>query len=447
MRSNSCPTEPDRCERGPDAVAYALDALTDAERLAFERHADGCSACLETAQASRAAAQRVRDALAKEPTRDLLPGILDRLPAWAQESAVADTTHAFLFRSRFALRAAALVLALLAGAVLTVRRPASRQKDHHAFAKAEPAAAVMEALRWLASVQGEDGAWHPESWGGRAEFETGLTGLAALTFLRHGDGRHALAAKATPRAAAFLLASQESDGGFGPTSSGRMYNHGIVSVALLEAYRRGLAPEAEPSLKSALNYLVAQQHDGGGWGYSAHPASRPNTSVSVWPLEALALGVGQGWTEYGAALEQGLHWLGSLANEQGQFGYWQTDDTADHAALTAMGAYCLFKTAGVSSAIPADRTKLRLALTRVADESAEGRLDYYRSYFVASAVRAGADPQNQPPLARLRDRLFQERSLDATHAGSWNPSDRWSGVGGRLYATSMAALALDAESR
>jgi len=42
----------------------------------------------------------------------------------------------------------------------------------------------------------------------------------------------------------------------------------------------------------------------------------------------------------------------------------------------------------------------------------------------------------------LQANLSRERNRSVALGGSWNPSDQWGPVGGRIYATAMATLAL-----
>ncbi len=76
--------------------------------------------------------------------------------------------------------------------------------------------------------------------------------------------------------------------------------------------------------------------------------------------------------------------------------------------------------------------------------------DYYRSYFLTHAFRvaeAGGGPEapsRAEPLARV---LVKKQLAAGPDSGSWSPSDRWGLTGGRVYATAMAALSLEADRR
>ncbi len=432
------------CPWEAEAAAYVDQALTGAETSAFEQHLQECEHCRHCVESFEQVADELRAFAPQAPCRDLIPGILQRIPdaAWSRADTVADERAWGWFPARL-WQAAAVFLALLAGVGLWgVSRP-PHATEPVAAARTE---AVQDALRWLASVQEPNGAWDPQPWNGRPVYEVGLTGMALLTFLRHEEAEPAFAEHAIERGVTYLLGRQQPDGGLGPAATGRMYNHGMAAVALLEAYRQGRAPNAEDALRRALAFIREQQHEAGGWGYHPHPMSRPNTSVSVWQMEALALGMGLDPNAVAPGLKRGLHWLETMANEQGQFGYQEPGGPGAHAALSAMGAYGLFQAAGQDSKDSArQRAMAQRALNRVADqaESEADELDYYQSYFVASALKASSESGHRQLLARLRSRLQAERNIQKAYAGTWDPTDRWGAVGGRLYATTMAALTLE----
>jgi len=150
--------------------------------------------------------------------------------------------------------------------------------------------AVLNALRWLKSVQEEDGAWSLASGGGPVgKHSTGatpaMTGLALLAYLAHGETPNSEEFGPTvEKGLRWLQRAQESDGRF----SGRDnhdYSHPIATFALCEAYGMTknplLAPVAEPAPQSPQS--GAQQPDN-----EAH-APCPNCSN---PLDLSTLSVG-----------------------------------------------------------------------------------------------------------------------------------------------------------
>ncbi|GAH78662.1 unnamed protein product, partial [marine sediment metagenome] len=91
-------------------------------------------------------------------------------------------------------------------------------------------------------------------------------------------------------------------------------------------------------------------------------------------------------------------------------------------------------------------------LSRAAAESVD-EPDYYEWYFLAHALRAAQGTRVRETAefsrmaAELRTALLERQVKTGPHSGSWEPSDRWGRAGGRVYATAMAALSLQADAR
>ena len=92
------------------AAVYALDALDDIERAAYERHLAACSACSEEVAAHREVVGFVADATEVAPPAHLRDQILDAVEREPRRSVPTRS------RSRFDMR----VVAAAAAAVWTV---------------------------------------------------------------------------------------------------------------------------------------------------------------------------------------------------------------------------------------------------------------------------------------------------------------------------------------
>ena len=101
---------------------------------------------------------------------------------------------------------------------------------------AEHDAAIERGLAFLARQQAKDG-----SWGGGGP-KLAMTGLSLMAFLAGGHtpdvGRHGGVVR---DAVDFLVRQQPEDGYYGKLDGSRMYGHGIVTLALAEAY--GVEPD------------------------------------------------------------------------------------------------------------------------------------------------------------------------------------------------------------
>jgi hypothetical protein len=132
-----------------------------------------------------------------------------------------------------------------------------------------------------------------------------------------------------------------------------------------------------------------------------------------------------------------------MVDEQGAFGYQAARDgrTEDH-TLTAMGARCLFVADSQLAYPGSSNARIRGALRHMAVDFGQGQ-DFYRSYFLASALNAGSTEEYGELLANLQNLIILERRPASENTGSWDPVGRWSNIGGRLYTTTMATLSLE----
>jgi len=424
------------CPEEASLVAWVLGELSGEELAAVEAHVAGCVACRERASRVRRLLDRMR-ALEPEPlARDLADEVLARLPATRGVR-------------RPVARALALAAAFLAAVAIgwiclrSARSPAPTTTG---------AREVAFALDWLARAQEDDGSWDPARWGGQAEYRVGLTGLALLAFTgaheTPTEGRHP---ETVRRAVRYLLSQQNTNGRFGPFFSSAPYNHGIATLALLETYGLTADGELRMPLGRALHFILARQDRRGGWGYLG-PQVESNTSVTAWQLQALLLARRLGCPASEDSLEKGLSWVESVLDRKGQAGYRRAGDFPYGAeSLTAMAAFCLL--AGPSEAARGDEEeRLVEALVRLASRSADG-IDYYRHYFLTQALCAARrhghtdDARLAGLIAELQEDLLARQLTDGPNAGSWDPTDRWGSAGGRMYATTLACLSLQADRR
>jgi anti-sigma factor RsiW len=101
--------------------AYALDAITDLERVGFERHLDGCAHCRDEVQGFRETATRLADASSDQPPA----GLRARILADAAGVRPLPPLESPARRRRIPTlaAAAALIVAVGAGLTATVWRP------------------------------------------------------------------------------------------------------------------------------------------------------------------------------------------------------------------------------------------------------------------------------------------------------------------------------------
>jgi len=435
------------CPEQEDIVAILRGELDTREENLLKEHFKTCPSCRALADSFNLTIKELQ-ANKAFPGRsaDLAGRILSRLPpdAWDLEGPAIWRVNGFFLRAA----ACFAILCVSSAGILALMQSQVRDAAPSGFMTQntkDKSSALKNTMQWLASVQELSGRWDASSLGGKKEYDMALNGLALLTFTRNPDARtvnHPIIA----RSMKYLTSRQKDSGLFGEEVEGMMYNHGIVTVALLETYMQRKDPALKSCLDKALAFIKKQQFAAGGWGYSNRPEDTPNTSVSVWQLQALLLSARLGWKDQENSLRKGLLWLNSMIDDKGQFGYDSPKNSPEgKITLTAMGALCMFMAPEAEAPYKKEiLIKLRQALASPGEENNLG--DFYRSYFRAAAFNAARTDENNRMLADLQHSLLSVQNNSGKHAGSWSPNDRWGSVGGRIYSTSVAALTLEMDS-
>lgn len=441
------------CPPREDIVALIRGELGEADAAVVKAHLEKCSSCKAEAESFTRVVAAIQANVPTAVTCDVTDRVMR---AVGQQDAELNTIReagrpSILVPFPIFLRVAALfIIVVLVG--LTIRQWTENSKKEMPAAVAAKTGespdqrntAVQQALDWLASSQKPSGAWDPVKWGGKKEYEVSLTSMSLLAFLRNdGKSTGKKHDEILSRAIANLLNQQTSSGRIGPECEGMLYNHGIATVALLEYYGKNKDEKVRSALDSALRFTAGQQMNSGGWGYRNDDPRGPNTSISVWQIQGLMLAEKAGWKKSAANLRRGLGWLKGMADESGGFGYQKPSDSLkDNKTLTAMGAYCLMTASLDIPELGALSPQIRSMLERTARQRDDTE-DFYRLYFVASALKAGNNDNYRKILSSLQDSLAVRRIKAGSHAGTWAPVDRWGSVGGRLYSTVMATLSLE----
>lgn len=425
------------CAHAARSAAYLNDELDVGERAAFEAHLAECATCRCEVEAMRRTLAILRTLPPLEASRDLAPVILasvrTRRPrgTWWLPPGVRAL-------------AAAAGLALLLGGWwwMCVCRTKSV-----ALPPSEPPTAALDqgnrAVKWLCRVQEANGSWDTARWGGDKRFEVALTGLSLLAILQDSAAKtETELRRAVDRAVSYLLSQQTVEGGFGEDFDASPYNDGIATLALVHADRVLRDDALHLAADRAVKAVCARQNPDGGWGYRNETARASNLSITLWQVEALRLAAVSAWPEAGPNTLRSLRWVASVADDDGSFGYRQKRDFPEGArTLTAMGAMSVLDEAAEGLLSPARRRAIHAQIERLAAAPANG-IDYYQWYFLSVALKKMGEGAPRQQLSALRDQLIALQVRRGPDAGSWNADDRWSPVGGRVYSTAMASLAL-----
>lgn len=322
-------------------------------------------------------------------------------------------------------------------------------------------AAVAKALRWLSLHQLPNGAWtfnHVvvcRGIGGcdgtcdrsRAAAVNGATAMGVLPFLgagqTHLEGVHRdnvraalgfLIANGKPKRLGGLLCLDYSESG------GNMYSHGLVAIALCEAYAMTQDPMLLAPAQQALNYITyAQDPRTGGWRYA--PRQAGDTSVTGWQVMAMKSG-SMGHLIVPPPSVMGVNKFLDLVSTNNGSSYRYTIESAGgHSPCQPIGLLCRMYM-GWDKTHPAVTAGVKQMAERGVVKN-----DIYYNYYAAQVLRHYGGPQWDQFNNELRDWLVSEQ-VDTGHAeGSWHwpnsAAHRGPLEGGRLCSTSFATMILE----
>ena len=192
--------------------------------------------------------------------------------------------------------------------------------------------AVNRALQWLKKNQNSDGSWSVGNKGPSAKkMETGVSGLALLAFLAHGETPQSDEYGSTvEKTIRFLISRQQDDGRFfekpdviNQSYKAGTYSQAIATYALSEAYGLTKIPMLREPLEKSLRFIIKQQQEKGAWYYAYSPV-KWNMSVSAWHVQALKAAYIGGIRVEGQkeALDKAIKWIKSMHNSESGFFYY-----------------------------------------------------------------------------------------------------------------------------
>ncbi|MBI4576267.1 MAG: HEAT repeat domain-containing protein, partial [Planctomycetes bacterium] len=322
--------------------------------------------------------------------------------------------------------------------------------------------AVQAALAWLARHQAGEGGFEAAGfqrrcaeegacWGkGQAQHDTGVTGLALLAFLGAGHtDRQGSHAEVVRRALDRALELQRPDGCYDPAEPGDLYNHGITTLAVSEAYAMTREGRHAASARRALAYTASAQQRGGGWDYTAAPTDRNDLSVTGWQVMALKSAHLAGLKVPEEVLLGARRFLDSATRSTGA-GVYADRGVGEGREGVGMVAVSLLSRLYLGRG-PEGATSRRQVSTLLRNLPDWGRMErgegfqtlYYWYYGTLALFHVGGEPWERWNDA-TRGLLVARQRQGGEADGSWDPSGQWIGrVGGRVYATALNAMTLE----
>ena len=329
-----------------------------------------------------------------------------------------------------------VVLALLVGlAPATVHAQGNDALDEAMLDPAEMArieASVDKAIEYLLRTQRADGTW-PSGVGDR---NNGINALALLAIMGRGHtpGRGPLR-PAVERALGFILATQDDAGLYrSPNRShGPMYEHGLATLAVIEAMGYMPRPELRHSAQKAVDLMVRSQNKQGGWRYQPQP-NDADISVTVMQIVALHAARGARLNVPEKTIERALKYVRSLAVPDGGFGYMSPSNAgparsaAGILSMQLLGAY--------------DDPAVEKGLDYLARTGFRTNIEhfYYMAYYAMQAHFQAGGERWQSWHPQVRKLLLESQNPDGSFPsfgeGKYNGD-------ARVYSTALGAMCLE----
>jgi hypothetical protein len=338
---------------------------------------------------------------------------------------------------------------------------------------AETERAVELGLEYLARHQFPDGHWsidrfpaggdgYENAAPGQMMADTAGTGLALLAFLGAGYTHREEKYQGVVRNGIdWLVANQQADGHLytertDQTSYGRIYGHGIATIALCEAYGMTKDPALRAPVEKAVQFILQAQHPArGGWRYQ--PRAESDTSVSGWQLMALRSAQMAGLKVPDENLLKVGRWL-DLAQAAGGSRYRYNPYASDtpeqrqgrqpNRTMTAEGLlmrmYLGWQRNNAALVEGADFLETNLPEN---GERGQWLRDAYYWYYGTQVMFHMQGNYWAAWNSRLHPLLEQSQMQTGPLAGSWDPNqpvpDRWAHAAGRHYVTCLNLLMLE----
>jgi hypothetical protein len=322
--------------------------------------------------------------------------------------------------------------------------------------------ALVQATAWIADAQAPDGLW---SDGATGRNDVGITGLALLALMRASpDGIGGVHAGVVRGGARSLMEQQDPGNGLLGDRIGHtyLYGHAIATLALCELLARSGDESLRDPAQRAVELVLRARNPYAAWRYDYPPTGDNDTSVTSWMAQALVVAEAAGIEVDPSAYAGTLSWVHEVTDPQtGRVGYDSVGSTSsriprvnDHLppemgeAMTAAGLSMLAEISQRPGTEPeskelvsrqADLLRRKLPDPEPWDELGA---DLYYWYHGTRAMKAMGGAWWDAWKRAVTSTLVETQRADGDSAGSWDPVDPWSALGGRVYTTALATLAL-----
>ena len=354
------------------------------------------------------------------------------------------------------------------------------------FAERRKDPTLTSALAWLVEHQNPNGGWHPARFcfakdpcgGVGSEYQAvGVTALALLALMGDGntpvEGEHA---EPVLRGIRWLIEQQGDDGEIRSRHFVRqventlhfqhandyLIGHSFATQALCEAAALTNSGALQSAAKRGIEHLRTGQNAYAAWRYEVPPNGENDMVSTAAAVEALSAARACGIEVPADVFERAISFVDEVTDTSSGFaGYAEWGDMGsryvganDHydrnkAATTTAAALWIRRLLNQTpEEHPIVKTHAELLGGRPPIRSADGMTnDLCYWYWGALAMNEVELDVKKKWLAALREALEASPDAEGHLAGSVEPDGPWGYSGGRVYATAMFALCLEAEFR
>ena len=311
--------------------------------------------------------------------------------------------------------------------------------------------AVHSGLKWLASIQQDEGHWDytrigaSNNQGRLVNGEMGATAMALLCFLGSGHTPNSATnySQTVSRGLKYLVRnaktiSNEADLRGNVSGNGGMYIQGLATIALCEAHamsnKRNRDRELQRVAQAAIRFIEEAQDKNGGWRYQ--PRQAGDTSVVGWQVMALKSAQAGRLRVDSRTFYSARRFLNSVQSEGGaRYGY--TGPDKNRLGTTSIGLLCRMYMGWEHDMEPLARGVAFIA------KRGPSRNDSYYNYYASQVLHHWGGDRWAEWNQELRPRLVEAQVQEGSAAGSWDPICKHSGQGGRLYETALSIMTLE----
>ncbi|MCP3917703.1 MAG: terpene cyclase/mutase family protein [bacterium] len=334
--------------------------------------------------------------------------------------------------------------------------------------------ALRDGLEWLKNHQAPDGSWDCDEFmhnnveggctcdgPGDPLHDVGTTGIALLAFL--GDGntmRDGPYKNVVTQGIKWLRQQQDFETGLLGEEIGHtfLYDHGIATLAITEAYYFSKSPLIKGTAQKAINYVTRARNPYGAWRYDVPPVGDNDSSVTGWMIFALKSAEEAGLKIDKEAYVGALNWFDEVTDPaNGRVGYDSMGSVSsrvtgvnDHyppekgESMTAVGLLCRFFLGQDPSETPIMGKHADLMLKTLPEWDPEGfGCDMYYWYYGSYAMYQMGGRHWKGWNVAMKKAVLESQRKDSHFKGSWDPIGPWGHAGGRVYSTASMVLCLE----